>query len=132
MLVVAYKGKVVLNMGIDFGLISIKQGKFELCGNTVIGESKGYPTRKVKVTSDGDRTSSEWDVHSTGLVICEFGEWGNRPRKWVIAEFKWNEHEYCYNLNSCCDRLNGIKDWQDFGILVDKAYELLTTIEQFT
>ncbi len=87
---------------VDFKSISIKQGKFELCGNTVV---EGH------------------EIYSTGLEICEWDN--NRTFKWTIASFKYSKKESCYKLKSCCDRLRGIKDWNDFGILVNKAYEIL-------
>ena len=109
---------------IDYGSTSIKQGKFELCGNTVIGDSEKYPSRKVDVSCSNGSVDS-WIVHSTGLNICEWNYETDKPHKWVIASFEYYKSELCYQLISCCDRLKGIKDWNDFGILVEKAYEIL-------
>ena len=92
---------------LDYSKISIRKNNLELCGNTIANQnSSGF--------------------HSDGLEICKWEPSSvGRECKYTIASFEPYPKESCYQLVSCCDRLDKLDDWESFGYLVDKAYELL-------
>lgn len=62
------------------------------------------------------------------LEICQWNE--KNDRKWTIATFELSTDGDYYYLESCADRLNDKDiDWNTFGILVGKAYEILNNEE---
>ena len=93
---------------LDYKNISIHRGDYELCGNTV-------------VNPDGSGFTS------TGLEICKWQtcETENRRYKFTVAFFKPHPDGSCHIIESVCDRMCDIDDWDTFGYLVRNGYDLL-------
>ena len=62
------------------------------------------------------------------IEICRMNK--DNKTRYTIAHFRYNEHEDCYIIESCVDRLDDEEiNWENFGKLVRYGYKILNTSE---
>lgn len=87
-------------------------------------ELKDYEIERKGRLSLSYKTFFNKKANKDDIEICM---WDKRFKyRWTIASFDYYEKEMCYQLISCCDRLNDEDiNWSDFGILVQAGYKHL-------
>lgn len=84
-----------------------------------------YEIERIGVLALGYKTFLDREAREDEIEICM---WDNDfTHRWTIASFDYNEKEESYYLVGS-EYLVDIKDWNAFGKLVKKGYEILRMI----
>lgn len=109
------------------GIWTVEEDKNE---KTLDIRKKDGDILKIGNLSLGYKTFVGKEVKEDDLEICQWDLKENY--KWTIASFdcKYEDGIRFYELNSCANRLNNKEiEWENFGKLVQKGYEILKDLE---